>query len=104
MESGFALVPEGVVVYFVGTLLLARAAVFGHHEDNHDSSFLIINLISIGVVVFLAVGLSLMVLGAAELGGIMMWIVLGAIPVLMAVSAKISWGLLGPKAVTAKST
>ncbi|MCR9175544.1 MAG: hypothetical protein NXI19_06020 [Alphaproteobacteria bacterium] len=97
MVSGFALIPEGAVLYFIGTLLLARAAVFGHREDKHDSSFLVINLISISVVVLLAVGIGMMVVGAAGIEGFMTWVVLAAIPVLMAISAKVSWGLLGPK-------
>ena len=97
MVSGFALIPEGAVIYFIGTLLLSRAAVFGHRVDKHDSSFLLINLISISVVVFLAVGIGMMVVGAAGIEGAFTWVLLAAIPVLMVISAKVSWGLLGPK-------
>jgi hypothetical protein len=100
MVSGFALIPEGAVLYFIGTLLLARAAVFGHRKDKHDSSFLLINLISISVVVLLAVGIGMMVIGAAGIDGFMTWVMLAAVPVLMVVSAKVSWGLLGPKDAT----
>mgnify|MGYP000191358041 CR=1 FL=1 len=96
MVSGFALIPEGAVLYFIGTLLMARAAVFGHRADKHDSSFLLINLISISVVVFLAVGIGMMIVGAAGIEGFMTWVVLAIVPVLMAVSAKVSWKLLGP--------
>ena len=100
MVSGFALIPEGAVLYFIGTLLMSRAAVFGHRVDKHESSFLLINLISISVVVLLAVGIGMMVVGAAGIEGLLTWVVLAAVPVLMVISAKVSWGLLGPKDAT----
>ena len=42
----------------------------------------------------------MMVVGAAGIEGFLTWVVLAAVPVLMVISAKVSWGLLGPKDAT----